>query len=172
MSNEYRDMMKSFIDAVNIQPKLTKTPAGLVLPAGEYYIGDPCYVIPNDDWHDYCDALHELGYPGDPHYPYNPEKAVFEYKGMKCFSHSTAFGDGGYQGTDGVHYSVDSGTIGAVPASLAVGKRARKEAERLGSFKTFDQPFEVGYNNGMFTIGDIKIETNWDNMPDEDEDLE
>lgn len=24
-------------------------------PAGEYYVGDPCYVIPNNDWIDFLD---------------------------------------------------------------------------------------------------------------------
>lgn len=23
-----------------------------------YYLGDPCYIIPDEDWHDFCDAMH------------------------------------------------------------------------------------------------------------------
>ena len=42
----------------------------------------------------------------------------FEYMGHPIFVHSTAYGDGSYEGSDGRSYSVDAGIIGAIPVEL------------------------------------------------------
>ena len=65
----------------------------------DYYLGDPCYVIPDDEWGDFCDIMR---YDGED----------FEYKGETCRVVGTG-GDGDFGGL-----SVDAGIIGIIPVSL------------------------------------------------------
>ena len=55
-----------------------------------YYLGDPCYVIPDDEWGDFCNIMR---YDGED----------FEYKGETCRVVGTG-GDGDFGGlsVDGV----------------------------------------------------------------------
>lgn len=71
------------------------------LPAGTYYIGDPCYVIPDKEWQEVC--LKNTGY------------VQFAHNGEQMFMASTAHGDGEYEDNKGNIYRVNSGTLGAVP---------------------------------------------------------
>ena len=65
----------------------------------EYYLGDPCYVIPDAEWADFCNIMLRDGYE-------------FEYKGESCVVIGTG-GDGDFGGL-----SVDTGIIGIIPVSL------------------------------------------------------
>jgi hypothetical protein len=58
----------------------------------EYYLGDPCYVIPDDDWGEFCDVMSHDG-------------SDFEFKGHTCKCVGTG-GDGDFGGL-----SVDAGII-------------------------------------------------------------
>lgn len=123
------------------------------LPAGEYYIGDPCYAIPDVEWDQFItDWDAQLG-----EYGRDQDGGVFQYKGLNVFVHHTAFGDGEFDG-----YGVDSGSIGAVPAAL-VGAQEREEImeHNLGTFFTFTSDFVVGCVKGEFQIGHIHIDTNY-----------
>ena len=64
-----------------------------------YYLGDPCYVIPDDEWDDFCQIMRTDG-------------EEFEYKGETCVVIGTG-GDGDFDGL-----SVDAGIIGCIPVSL------------------------------------------------------
>jgi len=66
---------------------------------GEYYLGDPCYVIPDDEWSDFCSIMRDDG-------------EDFEYKGETCRVIGTG-GDGSFGGL-----SVDAGIIGVIPVVL------------------------------------------------------
>ena len=106
------------------------------LPAGEYYIGDPCYVF-DEEWSDFCDLLFE--------------NDVFEWKGQKVFVHQTAWGDGTYPLMENEsimvsNLGVDAGVIGALPVSLV----ERKIDERLSKVVTFEEPFVPYYEDGAF----------------------
>lgn len=68
------------------------------MPAGTYFIGDPCYVI-RDDWKGYLEAWN------------NGET----WKGQSIAAFS-ADGDGGFTDNFGREYPVDSGMLAAVPA--------------------------------------------------------
>ena len=65
----------------------------------DYYLGDPCYVIPDDEWGDFCSIMRDDG-------------EEFEYKGETCVVIGTG-GDGDFGGL-----SVDAGIIGCIPVSL------------------------------------------------------
>ena len=65
----------------------------------QYYLGDPCYVIPDAEWTDFCNIMRDDG-------------EDFEYKGETCRVIGTG-GDGSFGGL-----SVDAGIIGVIPISL------------------------------------------------------
>ena len=62
--------------------------------AGLCWIGDPCYVLPNDadknpghDWPEFCNTLEKLDKPGEP--------TAHNFKGLGvCVG--TGYGDGSY----------------------------------------------------------------------------
>jgi hypothetical protein len=66
--------------------KATKEPVeDFVLPAGEYFITDPCYIVaaePEDIWTKFCDLL-----------PEGREPCVIEVDGQKIWTASTAYGE-------------------------------------------------------------------------------
>ena len=80
------------------------------LPAGEYYMGDPCYVIDEDLWDKFCDV-------------YFQGEGVFEFEGHQVFAVSTAYGDGSYTDNLGNEYGVDAGMIGLIPLALCVREK-------------------------------------------------
>ena len=135
-----------------------------ILPAGRYYIGDPCYVIPDEEWHSLLE--HVNYFEGD---------GLFEYKGCKMAVYSTAWGDGlypGYCSASNSFYSfgVDAGLLGAVPEELvseeAKGRIDSKElwvvVEESGSLVCWKE------GRGLIHLGPLSIET--DECADEEED--
>jgi hypothetical protein len=137
----------------------------VIFPPGVYYIGDPCYVIPDEEWMDYLDT-----YPThpDPMRGWVDEIQV-DYKGYPCWHASTAYGDGGYfdQHRD-CEYSVDAGIIGVIPIELC--SKQDHEFEELGRVHTFEHPFEVYVDdNSVFHIGEFMIDTD-PSYEEEDED--
>jgi len=70
----------------------------------QYYLGDPCYVIPDEEWGDFCDIMTDDG-------------SDFEYKGETCRVVGTG-GDGDFGGL-----SVDAGIIGVIPVVLCDPKQ-------------------------------------------------
>ena len=135
------------------------------LPAGKYYIGDPCYVIAEDRWSDFCDA----SYP--PGAGVNARGiAVTEFDGHPMYAHGTAYGDGSYLGSDGVSYGVDAGMLSVVPIALVSDM---SEAKRLGSIVTFNHDFKADRDDEyIFHFDDIDIPTgDTDEEDDESFDL-
>ena len=120
----------------------------ITMPAGEYYVGDPCYALSQDNrdkWH-----LQTIRGPGVEPLP------QFTINGYKCLSFRTLEGDGLYPGSDGFEYGVDSGRIGLIPVPLLdpceVG---------MGTVRTFNKPFACSRDpeSGQLTFGDLVIET-------------
>ncbi len=108
--------------------------------AGTYYVGDPCYVY-EDGW----DAiLNKTDF-------FN--KFPKDLDG-KLWAAETKLGDGGYEGSDGFTYLVDSGLIGIVHRDLM-----EKEENSGGHMVTFDKPFTCFAEDGAICIGYISIDT-------------
>ena len=120
-----------------------------MLPAGKYYIGDPCYVIAEENWDAWLDAYRE----GDGELTYN---------GHEMWAHQTYFGDGSYKDQQGREYGVDAGTLAAVPFDLV-----ERSFGSLGHVIDFDKPFECSCDEGVFTFGNIVIDT-YGHAEDED----
>ena len=134
-----------------------------------HLVGDPCYFLhtiesggaTNDDlWvSSFCEALEKA-----------EEKEGFDghltYMGHPIFVHSTAYGDGSYQGNDGRSYPVYAGIIGAIPVELIENEVVQEKLDdpsvRVVSM-TRDQLSKAEYYDGTFTFytneGLLEIET-------------
>jgi hypothetical protein len=123
------------------------------LPAGEYYIGDPCYVVEN--WDDYLGAFWATTDRG-------ARGGMFDFDGYTCAAFYTMYGDGAYD-FEGVALGVDSGTIGVIPLVLVT----RGAAEDAGTTIKFTESFTCHEENGRLHFGDHVI-----NTAEEDDDEE
>lgn len=121
--------------------------------AGRYYIGDPCYVATDEQWDEIIKETGCFGYESFS----SPDENTFHLKGYRCWANGTAWGDGCYRGSDGGEYWVDAGLIGIVPSDAV---ESSPEFRGGYSYKTFDIPFEVWYDEGVFHFGHIEIDTN------------
>ena len=113
------------------------------LPAGEYYVGDPCYCF-NDNW---SSVLAVTDFFKNETVSFNEGFVAAE---------GTAHGDGTYEGNDGNSYPVDAGHIGAVSVNLCEKTYPPFGMQRV----IFGEDFMVSSEDGVIKIGDILINTN------------
>jgi len=132
-------------------------------PAGKYYIGDPCYVVPEDKW---MSLLDETGFFGLPKLVPTGffDDGVFLYNGKKCFATSTKYGDGSYEiRNDYDEYidsvMVDSGSIAIMPIDALENPAV--------AWIDIKQSFIVYEDNGIFYFGEFIIDTANDEEDDE-----
>lgn len=135
----------------------------MIMPAGKYWIGDPCYVFPNkgpmeNKWDE---ILAEVNF-------FEVSYGELDDGKIKVWAASTAYGDGRYIGSNGKAFPVDAGLIGIVPKETVdyLG-RTDNDLDYLGLFIEFTEPFVVRSNNGLFHFGHIEIDTG-DYTEDED----
>lgn len=119
----------------------------VTMPAGTYYVGDPCYSVPDERWMEYLEAA-RFDQPEGRRY------LLAHLDGHPVLGIGTAYGDGEYPGSDGKYYPVDAGLIGLVPVEVGI-------EDPFGvNTVTFDEPFECSYKDkGTIVLGHIKIET-------------
>ena len=125
-----------------------KSDGSVIVPAGKYILGDPCYAIPDEHWTDF---LHTRV----------TNSGVGDVAGRCVLSFGTAYGDGTYEGSDGFEYGVDSGMIGLVPADLP----GLTLLGRFQSIVTFAEPtrcWQDGLDRGGLHFGTILIATSED----------
>ena len=118
----------------------------VTLPAGEYWVGDPCYAFSD---HQVWMALLESA--GIDHSPM-PRIMEANAEGRSFVASGTAFGDGTFYDQDGNEYGVDAGLIGVTPAVEGKTPSGLRQV-------TFTQPFSVEYDEGKITLGPIVIDT-------------
>lgn len=116
------------------------------LPPGRYFIGDPCYVIRDDQrWSTLCRQLGDEGRGG-----------LITIGNHQLVAFGTACGDGLYHDRDGHHYSVDAGMIGAVPKD-AVDDWRNSE---FGRWVDFPKRIRcVRSPGGVLHFGGVRIDT-------------
>lgn len=132
-----------------------------------HFICDPCYVLHTVEvegteglWvKSFCEALWKAEEADD-------FDGHFEYMGHPIFVHSTAYGDGSYEGTDGRSYSVDAGIIGAIPVELIEDEVAQEMLKQpyVRAVSMTRENLEVSeYDEGTFVFrhseGLLEIET-------------
>lgn len=123
------------------------------LPAGDYWVGDPCYFIHDDSWHDWLEAagIHRRTMP-------DPLVAPVPGSDLVAVGVGTAWGDGTYQDDEGFSYGVDAGLLGVVPAAAVT--ELKVYAAREGRLVTFTEPFTVWRSpSGVVMIGHLAIPT-------------
>ena len=148
----------------------------LTLEPGEYYIGDPCYVIPDSEWSDALDATRffnlfpKSGLRGGEYNPKDLQNGVFARNGVPFAVSTTAYGDGEYpcryRGEEVGRCCVDAGMIAAIPVSMIDMAEFKKSygdrgLDDLGCVVDIDE-FRVEYDDGTIRFGDIEVETDDD----------
>lgn len=131
---------------------MRKTTETTRLPAGTYYVGDLCYVVPGDEWMDFV----ARSFPDS----YSEVVGVFENReGINYANFGTKYGDGEYFDNRGARYGVDSGSIGCIPVCAV--PEVQEAVRGFSSVVSFDEPFEVGYDDetGTIRFGHIEIVT-------------
>lgn len=167
------------------------TDCRVTVPAGAYYLGDPCYVFHNDErgseqWSALLDDSDYFGAGGTPEGgplgfvevpvdPAHPEDSALTRLPVVAFR--TAYGDGGYEDREGHSYSVDAGMIGLVPAWWAVANALTAESgpadglrylttnARFVVFTTEVQCTKGGPDEGLLTFGPVEIPTHHEPDP-------
>ena len=126
------------------------------MPAGEYYIGDLCYVMDDEEWNEFCSIT------------IDGMKCIdgeFSLKdGRRFATYGTAYGDGVYHDQYGHSYAVDAGLIGCI---LTKDIKAEKYENLLdlGAVMTFDNSFVTSGGRGekdwegVIQFGHVMIET-------------
>jgi hypothetical protein len=124
-------------------------------PAGQYYVGDLCYVM-HPEWDELCDIM----FAEDEYL-----EGELNVQNKRIFLASTAYGDGNYADNVGRAYGVDSGSLGII----AVENIAESELPNLidGHVIEFTTDFIVTAQHGRFNFGGILIDTGYDEEYDE-----
>ena len=124
-----------------------------MMPAGNYYIGDLCYVM-RDVWEEFCDLTisgHEC------------LSGEFQLKdGRRFATYSTKYGDGLYRTNTGDNLSVDAGLIGCILVSDITDPEATPAAiKSLGMTYEFGTDFitDGSRDTGTIQFGRVIVET-------------
>lgn len=153
------------------------------LPPGDYYIGDPCYVIHDYDWMNALEGTRYFGLfdsdeamnSGEHKYaPANMRCGVFmvktnDGKEFLLGASQTKHGDGEYPCEDhGVEIGkcpVDAGLISAIPMEFI---KRYGVLDSLGVQYHFKRPFHVHYSDdtGAIKFGNITVLTGDDDEYD------
>lgn len=126
------------------------------MPAGTYFVGDPCYAVPDERWMEFLRLADPDVFGENPTRTDGGVSRILnaELDGHPVLGIGTAYGDGEYEDQDGQTYPVDAGLIGLVDIGLA-----QASGTALGSVATFDRPFECSYKDGKIVLGHIVIDT-------------
>ena len=124
-----------------------------------FYVGDVCYQMSDED------------YDADWHKPdYSDFEGEHELRGHKFAIGGTAYGDGCYEDEHGHRYSVDSGTIGILPAELCQNKDRMNDLGKFVNaknawFESEDGAFKIRFDTGeeiKIDTGDEEEDDDWD----------
>jgi len=131
---------KKYIDDNNLVSYKKKQEAEDVATATkqavEYWVGDPCYVLPDDIYDDIWGKKYDY-----------KDGTIDCENGLSFQVHGTAWGDGCYDGSDGFGYCVDSGTLAVIPMALAKKESGIKDGTvHKSATATLD------YQDGVFHI--------------------
>jgi hypothetical protein len=128
----------------------------VVVPAGKYVLGDPCYAVPDENWDELLESCN---------YFENPVGYIrlddLHMNKTFILAFPTRWGDGYYLGSNGMNYPVDAGLIGLVPVDIAKDLESHYQ-----NIVTFTKDTVCSYNgSGRLVFGGISIETD----PEEEE---
>lgn len=134
----------------------------IMVPAGKYWIGDPCYSVPDEDWDDLlltCDYFQGSAVGTCPN-------------GAKVLGFGTAYGDGEYFDGNGRGYPVDAGLIGLVPVIEGWNREDSGVGKEDGVYLiefTKDTLCASSQDGRYLKFGDLVIDTDPEEADEEDE---
>lgn len=130
-----------------------------VMPAGDYYIGDLCYVM-HEEWDEAC----ALFFAGRTDHGCNEGKFTLK-DGRQFVAFNTAYGDGTYRDQYGNFYHVDAGLIGAIKVA-----DVREDIPPSGtSIVRMHSDFTCYSENGKLHFGRHVIDTDPEDEYEEEE---
>ena len=140
-----------------------------LLAAGEYFVGDPCYVLTEENGFKGRQILEETKIfnaygdnERDP-LPREAQHGLFEIGDYRIGVSSTHGGDGCFEDPKGRSYPVDAGMLGVIPAGAIKNRASIKpngDYTPLGHIVEFTKPFTVDYEDGVIKFGDtVEIDT-------------
>lgn len=114
------------------------------LPAGHYIIADPCYIVSDAVWDEFCNISDDW------------HDGLYELRGHKLAVFRTGCGDGDFRAHKpelGIFtISVDSGTVGAVPIELC--KNTEEGVEYITA-----EDFTCDRDGDTVFLGEVTIDT-------------
>lgn len=125
----------------------TNRPDGpILLPPGEYYVTDPCFVLSDVVYDEALTACYYTTY--------------YEKDGRGMVVLPTGHGDGVFNDHQGREYGVEAGCIGVIPKGMG-DPEILDETVVYGwsHLVTFEKPFECFSDEGMLHFGHIVIDT-------------
>jgi hypothetical protein len=116
------------------------------LPAGDYFVGDPCYLIPDGSYEEWVESAQAAMVDEDLY--------VADVAGHQVAACGIVW-DSDFTDAEGREYGEDSGLIGAVPVGIAV----QDDPDIVGLVHrvTFPTDFEVYVSEGALHIGHVTI---------------
>lgn len=128
----------------------------MTMTAGEYYIGDLCYVMTDEEWDEVCALTIKDNRCLEGEFTLSD--------GRQFAMYGTQYGDGTYNDQYFRKYNVDSGTIGCM---LISDIKRNDTNEGDGVTQKFDNSFHTSggrstgdHWDGVIRIGYIQIDTN------------
>lgn len=120
----------------------------VIVPAGKYFLGDPCYSVPNHLWDS---LLRSCNFFKNP---------IGEVEGHNVLGFTTYYGDGLYRDNFENEFPVDAGLIGLVPVALMdmVGF-TKNYPDAPGIWVTFEYPTVCETDGEVLTFGQHEINT-------------
>lgn len=137
-----------------------------MMPAGNYYVGDLCYVMTDEEWNEFCKITIKDNKCIDGEFTMSD--------GRRFATYGTAWGDGVYQDQNSGQYSVDAGLIGCIKVEDIKAKKYNDITE-LGKIHKFQYDFTTSGGrgdpdwDGVISIGHIHIKTDPDDFEEDDE---
>jgi hypothetical protein len=131
-----------------------------MMPAGTYLVGDLCYVM-HPQWDEVCELL----FANRTDRGCNQGEFTLK-NGVKFAIYNTAYGDGTYPDQWGNTYPVDAGCIGCIRVEDVTDPDAWLEGMTQ---HTFDKDFETSTDGERIEIGDVCVDTGWEEPAEEEE---
>ena len=139
----------------------------MTMRAGNYYIGDLCYVL-HDEWNEVCELIFNTP---DPMGILDGE---FNLKDGRRFAiYSTAYGDGYYETNCGANLGVDAGSIGCILVD-DIDVMNNQNNISLGNIVEFKENFETSggrFDNkdwdGVIRFGWVEVKTAYEEEEDD-----
>jgi hypothetical protein len=122
------------------------------MPAGDYYIGDLCYVM-KDEWDECC----SLFFDGRTDHGCNEGQFTLK-DGRRFVNFNTAYGDGEYETTTIHKIGVDSGSIGCILVSDIRGME-RANILKMGIIYNFESDFGTSTDGENLRFGPVTVFT-------------